>query len=283
MAETRFLKKHACCIAAMLALGASEVAVAKTYATVFSQDFETSADGWSWHGSAHELASRTLIDGTTTSQFLHITGAAYERGDYSFSSTCTSLTDYRLEFDWFANMGFNDKTCRLYVYAGDLALVHIADPNAYSSQNTTAYLYLNGADYSDTANASATFTSAGRGADCTGTSNQAYWYHITVTANESDGVFLKIESQDSSIGTVYDARISDFTNVTAIAFTADSKSYYTNGGIDDIIFSQGTSQDFVWAGESGGASPMSGAFPKKRGFHVLYCGVIRRRGRSGII
>ncbi len=219
-----FFCKLALC--AIIAMGVG-LAQAKTYTTVFSQDFETSADGWSWYGSAHELASRTLIDGTTTSQFLHVTGTKYERGDFSFPSTCTALTDYRLEFDWFANMGYGGKTCRLIVYAGDGELVHVADPNP--GNETTSYLYLNGTDTSDTANAVATFTSAGRGADCTNTLNQAYWYHITVTANESDGVFLKIESLDSSIGTVYDARISDFTNVTAIAFTADSKSYTAVG------------------------------------------------------
>ncbi len=233
--------------AAMMSLSSAN---AKTYTSVFTEDFEYSDDGWTWANSAHELTSRTLIDGETTSQFLHITSTKWNRGDYSFSSDCTALTDYKLEFDWFANMGYNAKTCRLYVYAGEGELFQIADPNAKSSNYTTAYLYLNGADSSDTSNASATFTTAARGNDCTGTSNQAYWYHITVTADESSGVYLTIASQDSSIGTVYNSRIADFTNVTAIAFTADSNSYETYGGIDDIIFSKGEAESFVWTGGS---------------------------------
>ena len=221
--------------------------------TVFSEDFESSdpfASGWTWNGSAHEQAERTLIDGTTTSKFLHITETTYEKGTYSFNSDCTSLTNYKLEFDWFANMGFNDRTCRLQVYAGEKELVHIANPNAKSSSNTTAYLYIDGADYNDKTKAVATFTTAGRGGDCTGTSNQSKWYHITITAYTAKGVFLKIESQDSSVGVVYEGRIADFVNVTKLSFSADSSGYNTRGGIDDIVFSSidVNGDAFVWTG-----------------------------------
>ena len=220
---------------------------------VFSEDFESNdpfASGWTWNGSAHEQAERTLIDGTTTSKFLHITATRYEKGTYSFNSLCTSLADYKLEFDWFANMGYNAKTCRLQVYAGANELVHIANPNAASSQNTTAYLYVDGADYNDKTKAVATFTTAGRGGDCTGTSNQSKWYHITITAYTAKGVFLKIESQDSSVGVVYEGRIADFVNVTKLSFSADSSGYDTRGGIDDIVFSSidVNGDDFVWTG-----------------------------------
>ena len=241
--------KHSTVLATAIAIGLAFTARAKTYTPVFTEDFESAssfASGWTWDGSAHEQAERTLIDGTTKSQFLHITGTTYERGDYAFTNDCTALTDYRLEFDWFANMGFGGKTCRLICYAGESELFHVADPNP--GNETTSYLYINGADTTDTANAVATFTSAGRGANCTGASNQKYWYHITITANETDGVFLKIASQDSSVGTVYNARISDFSNVTKMAFTADSKNYNTYGGIDNIVFSQGASESFVWTG-----------------------------------
>ena len=220
--------------------------------TVFSEDFESNdpfASGWTWNGSAHEQAERTLIDGTTTSKFLHITATRYEKGTYSFNSLCTSLADYKLEFDWFANMGYNAKTCRLQVYAGANELVHIANPNAASSQNTTAYLYVDGADYNDKTKAVATFTTAGRGGDCTGTSNQSKWYHITITAYTAKGVFLKIESQDSSVGVVYEGRIADFVNVTKLSFSADSSGYDTRGGIDDVVFSALDDGDaFVWTG-----------------------------------
>jgi len=244
--------KHLTVLAAAMAMGLAFHAHAKSYTPVFTEDFESTspfASGWTWYGSAHKQAERTLIDGTTKSQFLYITGTKYERGDYAFNNDCTALTDYRLEFDWFANMGYGGKTCRLICYAGESELFHVADPNPGNA--TTSYLFINGADTEDTANAVATFTSANRGADCTGASNQKYWYHITITANETDGVFLKIASQDSSVGTVYNARISDFTHVTKIAFTADSSGYNTNGGIDDIVFSQGTSESFVWTGANG--------------------------------
>ena len=243
--------KHSTVLAAAMAMVLAFTARAKTYTPVFTEDFESDspfASGWTWYGSAHEQAERTLIDGTTTSKFLHITNTKYERGDFSFNSDCTALTDYRLEFDWFANSGFNNKTCRLYVFAGDSELFQIADPNENSKDLKTAYLFLDGASSSDLANASASFAAASRGADCTGASNQKCWYHITITANETGGVFLKIASQDSSVGTVYHARISDFTHVTKIAFTADSSSYNTNGGSDDIVFSQGASESFVWTG-----------------------------------
>ncbi|MBQ6330011.1 MAG: hypothetical protein IJI35_13415, partial [Kiritimatiellae bacterium] len=246
--------KHSTVLAAAMAMGLAFHAHAKTYTPVFTEDFESDspfASGWTWNGSAHEQAERTLIDGTTMSQFLHITGTKYERGDYTFNSDCTALTDYRLEFDWFANSGFNNKTCRLYVFADDSELFQIADPNENSKDLKTAYLFLDGASSSDLANASASFAAASRGADCTGASNQKYWYHITITANETDGVFLKIASQDSSVGTVYNARISDFANVTKIAFTADSSSYNTYGGIDNIVFAQGSSESFVWTGDVG--------------------------------
>ena len=221
--------------------------------TVFSEDFESNdpfASGWTWNGSAHEQAERTLIDGTTTSKFLHITETTYEKGTYSFNSDCTSLTNYKLEFDWFANMGFHDATCHLQVYAGENELVHIADPNAKNSRNTTAYLYIDGADYNDKTKAIATFTTADRGDDCTGTSNQSEWYHITITAYTAKGVFLKIESQDSSVGVVYEGRIGDFVNVTKLSFSADSNTYNTRGGIDDIVFSSidANGDTFVWTG-----------------------------------
>ena len=222
--------------------------------TVFSEDFESSdpfASGWTWKGSAYEQAERTLIDGTMTSKFLHITATTGETGTYSFNSDCTSLTNYKLEFDWFANMGFHNTTCHLQVYAGENELVHIADPNAMSSQNTTAYLYIDGADYNDKSKAVATFTTAGRGVDCTGTSGQSTWYHITITAYTAKGVFLKIESQDSTVGVVYEGRIADFTNVTKLSFAANSaKSTSTYGGIDDIVFSSidVNGDAFVWTG-----------------------------------
>ena len=219
---------------------------------VFSEDFESSdpfAAGWTWNGSAHEQAARTLIDGTTTSKFLHITATTYEKGTYLFNSDCTSLTDYKLEFDWFANMGYNATTCRLQVYAGANELVHIANPNAASSKNTTAYLYVDGADYNDKSKAVATFTTAGRGDDCTESSNQSKWYHITITAYTGKGVFLKIESQDSSVGVVYEGRIADFVNVTKLSFTANSSGYNTRGGIDDIVFSSvDDGEAFIWTG-----------------------------------
>ena len=222
--------------------------------TVFSEDFESSdpfAADWTWNGSAHEQAERTLIDGTMTSKFLHITATTGERGTYSFNSACTSLTDYKLEFDWFANMGYHNTTCHLQVYAGENELVHIADPNAMSSQNTTAYLYIDGADYNDKTKAVATFTTAGRGGNCTGTSGQSKWYHITITAYTAKGVFLKIESQDSDVGVVYEGRIAGFVNVTKISFAANSaKSTSTYGGIDNIVFSSidVNGDAFVWTG-----------------------------------
>jgi len=220
---------------------------AKTYTQVFSEDFESNApfaSGWTWNGNAHEQAERTLMDGTSTSKFLHITATKDERGDFSLDSSCTSLTDYKIEFDWFANMGYNAKTCRLYVYAGESTLFRVDDPNAASSQNTTAYLYAN----EDYENALATFRSSGRGGDCTGTSNQAYWYHFTITAVSGAGVFLKIESQDSSVGKVYEGRIADFANVTKIAFTADSSTYNTCGGFDNLYVYSGTPEAFAWTG-----------------------------------
>ena len=245
--------KKSTVLAAAMAMGLAFHAQAKTYTPVFTEDFESTspfASGWTWNGSAHEQAERTLIDGTTKSNFLHIKATKYERGDFSFSSDCTALTDYRLEFDWFANMGYNAKTCRLYVYAGDDVLFQAADPNAASSNLRNGYLFL-GSDNSDTAKAVATFRTAERGKDCINDGNQAYWYHITITANATDGVFLKIASQDSSVGTVYNARISDFANVTKIAFTADSGNYNTYGGIDNIVFAQGSSESFAWTGDVG--------------------------------
>ena len=164
--------KHLTVLATAMAMSLAFHAQAKTYTPVFTEDFESAssfASGWTWYGRAHKQAERTLIDGSTTSHFLHITETKYERGDYAFNNDCTALTDYRLEFDWFANMGFGGKTCRLICYAGESELFHVADPNP--GNEITSYLFINGADTTDTANAVATFTSASRGADCTGDSN----------------------------------------------------------------------------------------------------------------
>lgn len=190
---------------------------------VFSQDFESNSTGWS-NGS---LQSRTTYAGTE-SKFLYISGAT--TSSYSFDSTVTSLESYKLEFDWFASMGYNDTTCALRLYAGDNEIIAVEDPNAKNSSLTTAYIYANG---DHTANIG-TFTTVGRGGSCQGMNNMDKWYHFTIKAS-SAGITLKIESASSSVGVVFaETRVADFVNISRIQINTTRSSFNATGGIDDI-------------------------------------------------
>jgi len=222
-------------------------------ATLLSLDFEDDSyaeDASGWVGKTIEgqiiNSPKNDVAGATRSQGTRATGSKYlhlalnknaSRGVvYVLPTSCTTASEYSLEFDWFSAAGViynnagNSSGFALYDTAGK-EIVGVEVPCAGNNNLFDSTVYA-GAKEIELGS-----IKAKRMADPT--TETELWHHILITGNASDSSMKLTITDGNGTKKISNVSLGGFVNVAQIYVCLGTKASYESvrGGIDNVVFS----------------------------------------------